>query len=182
MIWDDKIGFGAAYYAEYHLQPRLEEDLDLMASGGFNVIRVGESVWSTWEPREGEFHVDWLQPILEGAQARGIDVIIGTPTYAIPPWLRTTYPETALHVATGTPKPYGMRQDVNYAHPKFRELAERIIRKIVERYAQHPAVVGWQVDNEPGLSLIYNPDVFAGFVRWCQDTYGSVEAVNERWD
>ena len=70
MIWDGKIGFGAAYYAEYHLQPRLEEDLDLMASGGFNVIRVGESVWSTWEPREGEFHLDWLQPILDGAQAR----------------------------------------------------------------------------------------------------------------
>ena len=55
MIWDAKIGFGAAYYAEYHLQPRLAEDLDLMTSGGFNVIRVGESVWSTWEPREGEF-------------------------------------------------------------------------------------------------------------------------------
>src|SRR6476659_7707 len=181
MIWDAKIGFGAAYYAEYHLQPRLAEDLDLMTSGGFNVIRVGESVWSTWEPREGEFHLDWLQPILDGAQARGIDMIIGTPTYAVPPWLRAAYPETALHVATGTPKPYGMRQDVNYAHPRFRELAERIIRKIVERYAEHPAVVGWQVDNEPGLSLIYNPDVFAGFVRWCQERYGSVDAINERW-
>jgi beta-galactosidase len=181
MIWDDKIGFGAAYYAEYHLQPRLEADLDLMASGGFNLIRVGESVWSTWEPREGEFDLDWLRPILDGAQARGIDVIIGTPTYAVPPWLRMAYPETTLHVATGVPKPYGMRQDVNYAHPKFRELAERVIRKIAERYADHPAVVGWQVDNEPGLSLIYNPDVFAAFVRWCQDRYGSVEAVNERW-
>jgi beta-galactosidase len=181
MIWDDKTGFGAAYYAEYHLQPRLADDLDLMTSGGFNVIRVGESVWSTWEPREGEFRLDWLQPILDEAQVRGIDAIIGTPTYAVPPWLRAAYPETALHVATGTPKPYGMRQDVNYAHPRFRERAERIIRKIVERYAEHPAVVGWQVDNEPGLSLIYNPDVFAGFVHWCEDRYGSVEAVNERW-
>jgi beta-galactosidase len=181
MIWDDKIGFGAAYYAEYHLQPRLEADLDLMASGGFNLIRVGESVWSTWEPREGEFHLDWLQPVLDGAHAHGIDVIIGTPTYAVPPWLRTAYPETTLHVATGVPKPYGSRQDINYAHPKFRELAERIIRKVAGRYADHPAVVGWQVDNEPGLSLIYNPDVFAGFVRWCQERYGSVEALNERW-
>src|SRR6478752_6649755 len=27
MIWDAKIGFGAAYYAEYHLQPRLADDL-----------------------------------------------------------------------------------------------------------------------------------------------------------
>ena len=181
MIWDDKIGFGAAYYAEYHLEPRLDADLDLMAAGGFNLIRVGESVWSTWEPREGQFNLDWLQPILDGARERGIDVIIGTPTYAVPPWLRKAYPETALHLASGVAKPYGMRQDVNYAHPRFRELAERVIRRIVGRYADHPAVVGWQVDNEPGLSLIYNQDVFEGFVRWLRARYGSVEALNARW-
>lgn len=181
MIWDDKIGFGSAYYAEYHLDPRLEVDLDLMVAGGFNLIRVGESVWSTWEPREGVFDLDWLQPILDAAHARGIDVIIGTPTYAVPPWLRKAYPETTLQVATGVPKPYGMRQDVNYSHPKFRQLAERVIGKIVGRYADHPAVVGWQVDNEPGLSLIYNPDVFEGFVAWCRDRYGSVEVLNQRW-
>ncbi|HQY99449.1 MAG TPA: beta-galactosidase [Propionicimonas sp.] len=177
----DRIGFGAAYYHEYHLSPRLETDLDLMVAGGLNLIRVGESVWSTWEPTEGEFNLDWLAPVLDAALARGIDVVIGTPTYAVPPWLRKAYPETALHVATGAPKPYGMRQDVNYAHPTFRRLAERVIRAIVGRYADHPAVVGWQVDNEPGLSLIYNPDVFAGFVDWCRKRYGTVDELNLRW-
>jgi hypothetical protein len=45
--------FGAAYYHEYQTEPRLERDLDLMVEAGFTVIRVGESVWSTWEPENG---------------------------------------------------------------------------------------------------------------------------------
>ena len=84
--------FGAAYYAEYHRaeyrdQGRLDQDLDLMQAAGFTVIRVGESVWSTWEPRDGEFDLEWLQPVLDGAHRRGIAVVLGTPTYAVPPWL-----------------------------------------------------------------------------------------------
>lgn len=179
--WQDKIGFGAAYYHEYHMSNRLEEDLDMMVDGGFNVIRVGESVWSTWEPQDGVFNLEWLNPILDAAHERGIDVIIGTPTYAAPPWMRKKYPETTLHVATGVEKPYGGRQNVNYHNATFRRLAERIIRKIVEKYRNHPAVVGWQVDNEPGLSLIYNPDVFEDFKKWLAQRYGNVDVLNRAW-
>ena len=84
--------FGAAYYAEYQPYERLEQDLDLMVQADFTVIRVGESVWSTWEPRDGEFDLDWLQPVLDAAHERGIGAIIGTPTYAVPPWLRRPLP------------------------------------------------------------------------------------------
>ncbi|WP_426592119.1 beta-galactosidase [Cellulomonas sp. McL0617] len=177
----DRIRVGAAYYAEYQPYERLDADLDLMVAGGFSVIRVGESVWSTWEPREGELDLDWLQPVLDGAHARGIDVIVGTPTYAVPPWLRLAYPETTAHVATGAPMPYGARQDVNYAHPTFRRLAERVVRAVVGRYADHPAVVGWQVDNEPGNKFFFNPDVFEGFVATLRERYGTVDELNRRW-
>lgn len=180
--WDERLGFGAAYYHEYHLSDRLDEDMDLMAAAGFTLIRVGESVWSTWEPSEGVFDLDWLEPVLDAAHARGIDVIIGTPTYAVPPWLRIAYPETALELATGAPKPYGARQDVDYSHPTFRRLAERVIAKIVERYREHPAVVGWQVDNEPGLALIHNEDAFRGFVESLRKRFGGdVDELNRRW-
>ena len=88
------IRFGAAYYAEYH-RDDVEADLDLMADAGFSVIRVGESVWSTWEPEDGVFDLDWLQPVLDGAHQRGIGVVLGTPTYAVPMWLTRMYPEIA---------------------------------------------------------------------------------------
>ena len=104
--------------------------------------------------------------MLDAAHARGIAAIIGTPTYAVPPWLRRKYPEITARTSTGVEQPYGMRQDVDYSHPAFRFLAERLIRKIVERYREHPAVLGWQVDNEPGLKLFYNHAVFQGFLEY----------------
>jgi beta-galactosidase len=173
--------FGAAYYAEYHQSDRLTEDLDLMVQAGFSVIRVGESVWSTWEPEEGKFDLEWLLPVLDEAHKRDIAVILGTPTYAVPPWMQQAYPEIAAERRSGQPIPFGARQEVDYSHPAFRYFAERIIRRVVGRYANHPAVIGFQVDNEPGLELFHNHGAFTRFVRWLRDRYESVENLNREW-
>src|SRR3954454_8060188 len=176
-----RVLFGAAYYHEYQPGPRLEADLDLMTAASFTVIRVGESVWSTWEPEDGQFDLEWLAPVLDGASSRGIGVILGTPTYAVPLWLARGYPEIAGEAATGRPMPWGGRQEVNYTHPAFTFYAERVVRAIAARYADHPAVIGFQVDNEPGLMLLHNHGVFARFVDELRHTYQSVEALNEAW-
>jgi len=173
--------FGAAYYAEYHRSDRLDEDLDLMRAAGFTVIRVGESVWSTWEPRDGEFDLEWLEPVLDGAHRRGIGVILGTPTYAVPPWLQTAHPEIAAERRTGERIPWGARQEVDYTHPAFRFHAERVIRAILARYAAHPAIIGFQVDNEPGLELFHNHGVFTRFVRGLKERFGDVATLNREW-
>ena len=173
--------FGAAYYAEYQPTDRLDVDLDLMQRAGFTVIRVGESVWSTWEPREGEFDLDWLQPVLDGALARGIGVILGTPTYAVPPWLQVLHPEIAAETSTGVRMGWGARQEMDQSHPAYRRYAERVARKVVERYADHPAVIGYQVDNEPGNVLPHNEHTFARFVEWLRARYGTVAVLNREW-
>ncbi len=173
--------FGAAYYAEYQQPGTLERDMDLMVAANFTVIRVGESVWSTWEPRDGEFDLEWLAPVLDSAHRHGIRVILGTPTYAVPPWLQRKHPEIASLRADGTSTPWGSRQEMDYSHPAYRWYAERIIRKVVARYADHPAVIGVQVDNEPGASLPHNPHLFASFLEWLRRRYGTVENLNEEW-
>ncbi|MCW2804600.1 MAG: beta-galactosidase [Propionibacteriaceae bacterium] len=177
----NRVLFGAAYYHEYQPSPRLDTDLDLMAAADFSVIRVGESVWTTWEPEDGRFDLEWLLPVLDGAHARGIGVILGTPTYAAPPWLARKYPEIAGESATGQRVPWGGRQEIDYTHPAFKFHAERVIRKIIARYADHPAVIGFQVDNEPGMLLFHNHGVFQRFVDELRTTYGTVEALNEAW-
>jgi len=177
----ERVLFGAAYYHEYQPHDRLEQDLDLMAEARFSVIRVGESVWSTWEPENGRFDLDWLQPVLDGAHARGIAVLLGTPTYAVPPWLVRLYPEIAGERKTGQRIPWGARQEVDFTHPAFRFHAERVIRKIIGRYADHPAVVGFQVDNEPGNELFHNHGVFQRFVDSLRHTYGDVQKLNDEW-
>lgn len=173
--------FGAAYYHEYLPYERLATDLDLMSAAHFSVIRVGESVWSTWEPKEGVFDLDWLAPIVDGAHERGISVVIGTPSYAVPPWLRKAYPEATAHRGTGQPIPYGGRQNADFTNPAYRSLVERLVRRIVGRYAGHPGVIGWQVDNEPGIELLHNPAVFARFVDELRTRYGDVQTLNQRW-
>jgi beta-galactosidase len=177
----DRVLFGAAYYHEYQPSPRLDTDLNLMVDAGFTVIRVGESVWTTWEPEDGQFDLDWLQPVLDGALQRGIKVILGTPTYAAPPWLARRYPEIAGETATGRPMPWGGRQEIDYTHPAFKFHAERVIRKIIPRYADHPAVIGYQVDNEPGMMLFHNHGVFQRFLDELRHRYGTVENLNEAW-
>ncbi len=176
-----RVLFGAAYYIEYQPTDTLESDFDLMREANFSVIRVGESVWSTWEPEEGVFNLDWLQRVLDAAHAQGISVLLGTPTYAVPPWLARLYPEIAGERATGQRIGWGARQEVDYTHPAFKFHAERVIRAILGRYASHPAVIGFQVDNEPGLELFHNHGVFQRFVDWLRHRYGDVETLNERW-
>ena len=97
----DRVLFGAAYYHEYQTDRPAQDDLDLMLDANFTVIRVGESVWSTWEPDNGVFDLDWLEPVLDEAHARGIAVVLGTPTYAVPPWLARLYPEINGERASG---------------------------------------------------------------------------------
>jgi beta-galactosidase len=152
-----------------------------MAAAHFSVIRVGESVWSTWEPENGRFDLDWLQPVLDGAHRRGIAVVLGTPTYAVPPWLARLYPEITGERKTGQRIGWGARQEVDFTHPGFRFHAERVIRRIAERYAGHPAVIGFQVDNEPGNELLHNHGVFQRFVDSLRQRYGDVQKLNDAW-
>ena len=178
---EESVLFGAAYYHEYQPSPRLEEDMRLMQEAGFTVVRVGESVWSTWEPEDGVFDLDWLEPVLDAAHAHGIRVILGTPTYAVPMWLARHVPEINAERVSGQRIGWGARQEIDYAHPAFLFHAERVVRRIVARYAQHPAVIGYQVDNEPGLEVFRNDQVFQRFVDALRREYGTVERLNEAW-
>lgn len=175
------IGFGAAYYHEYQPSPRLEHDMQLMQEAGFSVIRVGESTWSTWEPEDGRFETDWMREILDAAHAHGIEVILGTPTYAAPPWLARAHPEIAAQSKSGVRRPWGARQEIDITSPTFRRYAERVIRAMVTKFADHPAVVGYQLDNEPGVLILHNEAVFAAFKSWLAERFSGVEEINDRW-
>ncbi|MFB7894514.1 beta-galactosidase [Microbacterium sp. NPDC056044] len=173
---------GTAYYNEYLPDPeRLETDLRLMTEAGITCIRVGESVWSTWEPRDGEFDLEWMTPILDAASRHGIGVILGTPTYAVPPWLARAHPELAVVRRDGSPVPWGGRQEADYTSELFRGYAERVIRAVVGRHGRHPSVIGVQLDNEAGLHLIHNGDVVRRFRAWVAERYGDVDTLNREW-
>ena len=43
----------------------LEEDIRMMKKAGMNCATLGVFSWSTYEPREGEFHFAWLHDIMD---------------------------------------------------------------------------------------------------------------------
>ena len=174
--------YGAAYYSEYTPTDRLDEDIRLMKEAGLTVVRVGESTWSLFEPKDGQFEFAWMDRILDKMYAAGIKVILGTPTYSIPAWLAAEHPEVLSHTWQGEDRKYGIRQNMDFYHPVYRKYCERIIRKMMEHFANHPAVIGYQVDNELEAQNVDNPEYFEGFKNFIKDNFnGSLAELNRRW-
>ena len=55
------------------------------AKAGINTVRIAESTWSTCEPQEGVFDFSHVIRVMDAMEKAGINVIIGTPTYAVRP-------------------------------------------------------------------------------------------------
>jgi len=177
----DTFLYGAAFYEEYMPQDRLEKDVALMEQAGINVVRVGESTWSLWEPEDGRFEFAWMDRIIERLARAHIRVILGTPTYSIPPWMFKKHPEILVTRLDGRRATYGLRQNLDVTNPDFLRYSERVIRKITEHYRDNHAVIGYQVDNETTSNGTAGPNVQAGFVGYLREKFGNVDRLNRIW-
>lgn len=189
--------YGVSYYHEYMPYERLEEDVRLMEKAGITVVRLGESTWSSWEPRDGEFEFAWMERIIDRLHKAGIKVILGTPTYSIPPWLYRKHPEILVSHLTEAPPlavrtqptypsfapggAYGPRQNMDLTHPVYRYYAERIIRHVVARFRNHPAVIGYQIDNETHPNPSNAPHMHAEFVWYLKRKFQTPQTLNRLW-
>ncbi|MFB3922959.1 MAG: beta-galactosidase [Terriglobia bacterium] len=177
----DTILYGAAYYPEYMPYERLEQDVQLMQQAGITVVRVGESSWGLWEPADGRFDFAWMDRAVERLHKAGIKVIMGTPTYSMPAWLFKKHPEVAVRTLDGHTISYGLRQNIDLLNPTFRFYCERVIRKIAEHYKDHPAIIGYQIDNETRPAGASNLDVQVGFVEHLKSKFQTIEKLNDAW-
>jgi len=183
--------YGAAYYNEYmpgDQAARLDKDVALMKDAGLNVVRMGESTWSLWEPEDGRFEYAWMDRVVDAMGKAGIKVIMGTPTYSIPAWMAHQHPEILARRTPGgmfggapVDGTYGYRQNMDTDSPAYRFYAERMIRHIVAHYKDNPTVIGWQVDNETGSYDAANPDVFIGFQHYLEKKFATPEALSKAW-
>ncbi|MCU6496992.1 beta-galactosidase [Rugamonas sp. A1-17] len=173
--------YGAAYYHEYMPYERLDKDVQMMKEAGFNVVRLGESTWSLWEPEDGRFEYAWMDRVIDAMGKAGIKVIMGTPTYSIPAWMARQNPEILARKFNGAQNTYGMRQNMNTDSAAYRFYAERLIRKIAARYKDNPNVIGWQVDNETGSYGAANDDVFIRFQHYLEKKFGTPENLSKAW-
>jgi beta-galactosidase len=179
--FQDNILYGVAYYHEYMPYERLDEDVKMMKEAGISVVRVGESTWSLFEPRDGEFEFEWMDRIIDKFYDADIKVVLGTPTYSIPAWLWHKHPEVLLDYRDGREASYGIRQNMNITNPSYLFYSERIIRKMMEHFASHPGIIGFQVDNETEARGVNNYDFHVSFVSHLKKKYGTCENLNRIW-
>lgn len=174
----DKMLFGCAYYREYMPYERLDADIELMKKAHINYVRIAESTWSTYEKEEGQFDFSSVLTVLDKMHKANIQVIVGTPTYAVPAWLCRKYPEILATTPQGKLR-YGPRQQMDITHPSYLYYAERITRKLLEAVHDHPAVIGYQLDNETKYYNCVSNNLQIAFVKYLKEKFkNNLEALN----
>ncbi|WP_454762243.1 beta-galactosidase [Caulobacter segnis] len=177
----DTILYGVAYYDEYTPVDRVDEDARMMKAAGITVVRIAESTWGTLEPQPGVFDFSHVDRMLAAMHKQGIKVIVGTPTYAIPTWLAREHPSLLVVGANGVRAQYGPRQNMDISDPDYRAAAERVIVALVDHVKDHPAVIGYQLDNETKAYGSSGPNVQAAFAAQIKQKWPSLDALNNAW-
>ncbi|WP_310629968.1 beta-galactosidase [Paraburkholderia sp.] len=175
---------GVCYYPEQWPRTMWADDARRMAELGISHVRIAEFAWSRMEPRKGVFDWAWLDEAVETLAARGLKVVLGTPTASPPKWLVDSIPDMLPVRADGTRWNYGSRRHYDIASAAYRQECVRITEAMAQRYGKHPAVVAWQTDNELGCHDTvpsYSPAAQQRFQAWLAQRYGSIEALNEAW-
>ena len=176
----NKLLYGVAYYDEYMPYERLDKDIQMMKDAGINVVRIAESTWSTHEPQNGVFDFSSVDRVLDAMYDAGIQVIVGTPTYAVPTWMVKEHPDVLATTVQG-PGKYGARQIMDITHPTYLFYAERIIRKLISRVSTHPAVIGYQTDNETKHYNTAGDNVQLQFVKYMRNKFSSLDELNKEF-
>lgn len=159
----------------------LAQDIELMKKARVNTVTLGVFSWSTLEPQEGVYTLDWLADIIHNLYANGIRTILATPSAARPAWLAHKYPEVRRVRANRVRELYNRRQNYCYTSPLYRDKVRRIDQKLAKRFGSDPAVILWHISNEMGGDC-HCELCQAEFRRWLQARYGSLQALNKAWN
>ncbi len=178
--------FGTAYYPDYFPPFDWARDLDRMKAAGIGCIRILEFAWCWYQPEPDCWAWEGLDAFLNLAEAKGFQVCLSTPTATPPPWFFEKYPDARLMNDQGGVC-WSHRHMTCWNHPGAWEEAACTIRALAERYGNHPAVWGWQIDNEPNYAedtsafYDFNPHALRDAQEWLRSRYGSLDALNEAW-
>lgn len=180
----DTLTLGVCDYPEHVPASDWQSHARQQKAIGLTTVRLGEFSWARMESEEGRFEWQWLDDAIAIYQAEGLDVVLGTPTATPPAWLIEHYPQILPVDENGQVKKFGSRRHYDHASEVYRKHCDRIVTEMSERYGNHPAVVGWQTDNElghEGTACSYGGASAERFPKWLKDKYQSLDVLNKAW-
>ena len=178
-----RIWYGGDYNPDQWPEEVWDDDVRLMKKAGVNLVSVGIFSWAKIETSEGVYDFDWLDRIINKLGEAGIAVDLASATASPPMWLTQAHPEVLWKDYRGDVCQPGARQHWRPTSPVFREYALKLCRAMAEHYKGNPYVVAWHVSNEYGCHnrFDYSEDAERAFREWCEERYGTIDAVNDAW-
>ena len=179
----ERIWYGGDYNPDQWPEVVWDDDVRLMKKAGVNLVSVGIFSWAKIETSEGVYDFDWLDRIIDKLGEAGIAVDLASATASPPMWLTQAHPEVLWKDYRGDVCQPGARQHWRPTSPVFREYALKLCRAMAEHYKGNPYVVAWHVSNEYGCHnrFDYSEDAEHAFQQWCEERYGTIDAVNDAW-
>jgi beta-galactosidase GanA len=175
---------GCSYYPPHHDPDDWDRDFRRMAEAGFNAIRTAELL-ASWdqierEPRQPDF--SWLDRAFELGNRYGLKILLGTGACCPPIWMLDEHPDL----------PVAGWSWACIDHPAYLAESDRYLHQLLDRYEDHPALLGWQIHNEPGYPFIpkqghvaewfcYCAHTARKFRAWLRTKYGTLDALNIAW-
>jgi beta-galactosidase len=179
----DHLAYGGDYNPEQWHEATWREDVRLMGEAGVNLVSVGIFAWALLEPEPGSFEFEWLDRVLDLLDEAGVRVDLATATASPPPWFSRAHPDSLPVTFEGHRLRPGGRQAYCPSSPAYRAGAARLVERLATRYADHPALAMWHVNNEYGchVARCYCDVSAAAFRVWLRRRYETLEALNEAW-
>lgn len=176
---------GVDYYPEQWDLSLLEEDLNNICDLGCNTIRIAEFAWHLMEKTEGNYDFSFFDHVIEKAKEKGLRIIMGTPTAAIPAWLAKKHPDILSEFENGRKRVFGGRHVYCFNSPVLYEYSEKIIRRLAEHYKDEKAIAAWQIDNEfghEGSDICYCGQCHRAFQQYLNKKFqGNIELLNQTY-
>jgi beta-galactosidase len=175
--------YGGDYNPEQWPEEVWDEDVRLMREAGVNLVSLGIFSWAKLEPHPSEYDFDWLDHIISLLHEGGVMVNLATATASPPPWLAVLHPESLPVTQNGVVLHPGARQQYCPSSAAYKERASELVRRIADRYKNHPALGMWHVNNEYGCHVAecYCDASAVHFREWLRARYGDLDALNEAW-
>ena len=173
---------GTCYQPVDRSSQQIDQDIAIMKRAGFNVVRMGDLSWDSFEPSQGNFTFEWFDSIMDKMQAAGIRVILDIPGLPAPIWLHRAYPGVDIIAQNGTRLPPAERYMDDISDPNYIREAGIMADTLMKRYANHPAIIAVGYDNEIGNGFMsYSAADRQRFIAWLTKKYGTVGELNKAW-
>lgn len=176
-----RIPYGGDYNPEQWPPEVWADDHAAFDLAHIDTLTLGVFVWALTNPAEGTYDFTALDDALATAQAAGRQVCLATGTGAVPPWLAHAHPEVTRVDFEGRRHVFGQRHNACPSSPVYRRSAAALAGRVAQRYADHPSVIAWHINNEYG-GACYCDLCAAEFREWLRTRYSTLDRLNEAWN